>query len=877
MDISDGRVLAANAHMEELYDCAVGTHVDQLFHAQSGVSVSPLLKQLKVGQTLSERLYPQKKRMGIASVDVMLQRDEKDASRVWLYTLEHPKVEKEVRRSSRSELNMLRVLLDNTLEYIYFRDTSGHFILTNKAFHEAVSDGNKIPQADNTIADFVSEKSAEWFAELDRELIESGRAVVNEVNNVALNSGLEHWLQLSILPVRNGDGEMIGTLSVSRDISELKRTEEDLRHAIVQARAASRAKGEFLAAMSHEIRTPINGIIGASELCEETQLDSEQRGYIDTVLECGNTLLSLVSDVLDFSKIEAGQLNLEQLNFVPRTLMENVAESFAQQTRKKGIELITAYDEELPEYLMGDPTRVRQILNNLVSNAVKFTEVGEIVIRAETLEIAESQAKIRFIVSDTGIGIAAHRQAAIFESFTQEDMSTTREYGGTGLGLSISRELVDLMGGRIVLESKQGEGSVFTVELTFKRSNYHGAEAVPFNPELAGMRVLIVDDNKTNRDIYSQMCAGWGYRHAIAGDGKSAILALEKAVEEGDHFELVILDQQMPGLSGLDVASLIKSRADLASTRLILLSSSIDREDADRAKKIGVARALSKPVKRNTLLEVILETFELSYSGDNRSELEDLSREPMPGLNVLLVEDNPVNQIVAKQRLVKMGHEVTLAEDSLYALEAVREQRFDCILMDIQMPGKDGYETTADIRKFEKESGQTPHYIVAMTAHAMKGDEDACLAAGMNNYIAKPFRPQHLDEVLRIAANYSKDSGHSVGGFGFANYLDGLSHDDREDMTDVATVFLENLPQDIANLQQALKDNDDKQIYFLAHTLKGALGIFSMHKVAGLARALEQASGGEVGKDTVRAGADLIDALHVLAKEIRDALGLKEP
>ena len=863
--------------MEELYDCAAGTHLDLLFHAQSGVSVSLLFEKLEAGQALTERLYPEKNRMGIASVDVMLQRDEKEATKVWLYTLEHPKVQEEVRRSSRSELNMLRVLLDNTLEYIYFRDTSGHFILTNKAFHEAVSDGNKIPQADNTIADFVSEESAAWFAGLDRELLESGKAVVNEVNNVALNSGLKHWLQLSILPVRNGDGEIIGTLSVSRDISELKRTEEDLRHAIVQARAASRAKGEFLAAMSHEIRTPINGIIGASELCEETHLDSEQRSYINTVLECGNTLLSLVSDVLDFSKIEAGQLNLEQLNFVPRALLENVADSFAQQTRQKGIELITAYDEELPEYLMGDPTRLKQILNNLVSNAVKFTEVGEIVIRAETQKITKSYAKVRLIVSDTGIGIAEHRQAAIFESFTQGDMSTTRKYGGTGLGLSISRELIELMGGRITLDSNPGEGSVFTVELTFKRSSYHGAEAVPFNPELAGLRVLIVDDNKINRDIYSQMCAGWGSRYAITSDGRSAISALEKAVEEGDRFELVLLDQQMPGLSGLDVASLIKSRTDLKSSRLILLSSSIDRGEAQRAEELGVARALSKPVKRNTLLEVILEIFELGYTGDKQSEQEDTAGEPMPGLDVLLVEDNPVNQIVAKQRLVKMGHEVTLAEDSLYALEAVREKRFDCILMDIQMPGKDGYETTADIRKFEKQSGQPPHYIVAMTAHAMKGDEDACLAAGMDNYIAKPFRRQRLLEVLRLAAKHSKGSNQSSENFDFVNHLNSLTHDDREDLTEVAKVFLDNLPRDIANLQQALKELDYKQSYFLAHTLKGAIGIFGMQGALELARALEQASSDEAAEDLLRAGFDLISALHSLSKEIEAALSSKEP
>ena len=589
-------MLSANAHMKDLYRCEAGGDVDQLFHVHGGETFSAVVERLAPGHTWNGRIYPQKNRYGIASVDVMLQREAQDLAKVWLYTLEHSKVDNDVRYSSRSELKMLRVLLDNTLEYIYFRDTEGHFILTNKAFRAAVSDGHKTPEMDNSIADFVSKESAEWFRRLDRELVDSGHAVVNEVSRVTLNSGPEHWLQLSTVPVRNGEGEMIGTLSVARDISDLKRTEEELRGAIDQAHAASLAKGEFLAAMSHEIRTPINGIIGASELCEETRLDREQRSYIDTVLQCGNTLLALVNDVLDFSKIEAGQLNLEKLNFMPRTLIENVAESFVQETRKKGVELITACDDELPIYLMGDPTRLKQVLNNLVSNSVKFTAAGDIVIRVEALEVSKEAARVRFSVSDTGIGISDTRQDAIFDSFTQEDMSTTRKYGGTGLGLSISRQLVEMMKAEISVTSQVGRGSVFAFEVLFEISMYHGAEAVPYNPTLAGMRVLIVDDNNTNREVYSKMCAGWGYRSAMVEDGASALSAMERAKEENDPFKLVILDQQMPGLAGLDVASMIKSRPNLKSVKLLLLSSSLDKREAERAEEIGVARALSKPV-----------------------------------------------------------------------------------------------------------------------------------------------------------------------------------------------------------------------------------------------------------------------------------------
>ena len=864
-------MLSANAHMKDLYRCEAGGDVDQLFHVHGGETFSAVVERLAPGHTWNGRIYPQKNRYGIASVDVMLQREAQDLAKVWLYTLEHSKVDNDVRYSSRSELKMLRVLLDNTLEYIYFRDTEGHFILTNKAFRAAVSDGHKTPEMDNSIADFVSKESAEWFRRLDRELVDSGHAVVNEVSRVTLNSGPEHWLQLSTVPVRNGEGEMIGTLSVARDISDLKRTEEELRGAIDQAHAASLAKGEFLAAMSHEIRTPINGIIGASELCEETRLDREQRSYIDTVLQCGNTLLALVNDVLDFSKIEAGQLNLEKLNFMPRTLIENVAESFVQETRKKGVELITACDDELPIYLMGDPTRLKQVLNNLVSNSVKFTAAGDIVIRVEALEVSKESARVRFSVSDTGIGISDTRQDAIFDSFTQEDMSTTRKYGGTGLGLSISRQLVEMMKGEISVTSQVGRGSIFAFEVLFEISMYHGAEAVPYNPTLAGMRVLIVDDNQTNREVYSKMCAGWGYRSAMVEDGASALSEMERAKEENDPFKLVILDQQMPGLAGLDVASMIKSRPNLKSVKLLLLSSSLDKREAERAEEIGVARALSKPVKRDTLLEVILETFEVTGVQKNLPAISETSKQPNQALDILLVEDNPINQIVADRRLKKLGHLVTLADGGAAALEEIRAKRFDCILMDIQMPGMDGYEATGVIREYEEENRLPPQYIVAMTAHALKGDKERCLNAGMDNYVAKPFRVERLKEVLQLAMGYKARMVGSMSGQKnrFVKYLETLDQEDREDLMMVADIFVRTFREDIVKLQQALSVNDYKQCYFMAHNYKSVVGHFCQEASVSLATALEHACEKESEQEVHALATELIESIETLAQEIK--------
>jgi len=854
--------------MSSIYGCDSGTAVFEVFSFGAQTDYASVVSGLEAGTTWTGRIYPLHSKQGIASVEVMVQCDAEAADKFWIYTLEHPKVDNEVRFSSRSELQMLRVLLDNTLEYVFFRDVEGHIILTNKAFRKALEDGGKVPGVDFTIEDFVSEESAAWMRELDEKVRDTGMPVVNMVSRVAFSNGLEQWLQLSTVPVRSGEGEMIGSLSVARDISDLKRTEDELRLAIDHANEASRAKGEFLAAMSHEIRTPINGIIGASELCQETRLDPEQRGLIDTVLQCGSTLLAIVNDVLDFSKIEAGQLNLEKLNFSPHSLIENVAEGFVQQTRKKGLELISTYDDDLPAYLMGDPTRLKQVLYNLVGNAVKFTDVGEIVIRAETTQIEENIAKVKFSVSDTGIGISESRKEAIFHSFTQADMSTTRKYGGTGLGLSICRELVQLMDGEIEVSSKIGQGSTFSFEIPFEVTRHPGAEAVPYNPELAGMRVLIVDDNFTNRDIYQQMCSGWGYRSEAVKDAISALNKMEEALVEGDAFDLLILDQQMPGLTGLDLAGLIKSRPELRSAELLLLSSSLDRSESERAAEIGVARALSKPVKRRTLLEVILETFGVG-DPDVKTSVTASPIENIP-MDILLTEDNPVNQSVAIQRLKKLGHKVTLAEDGQQALDYVKKRRYDCILMDIQMPGMDGYETTASIRNHERKSGMEPQYIVAMTAHAMKGDEELCRAAGMDDYLPKPFRVERLKEVLLKAAREDA-SGGSAGiskDRNFSAYLKTMDEEDRGDLLAAARIFVETLPRDIANLERAVELNDFKQIYSMAHTLKGVVGIFGDNKAVTLAEALEHAAEQELGEYLQPYATSFVNAAEWLKHEV---------
>jgi two-component system, sensor histidine kinase and response regulator len=701
---------------------------------------------------------------------------------------------------------------------------------------------------------------------------------VNQVSLFKFKNGTEHWLQMTTVPVRSSEGFIVGSVSVARDISDLKKTESELREAIIEAKAASRAKGEFLAAMSHEIRTPINGIIGASELCQETRLDPEQRDYLDTVTQCSSTLMSLINDVLDFSKIEAGQLNLEKLNFCPRSLLEDIAEEFSPTTRKKGVELVVGYDESLPHFVMGDPTRIKQILYNLIGNAVKFTEVGEIKMKADLLECDESSAFIRFSVADTGIGIDASRCEAIFSSFTQADMSTTRKYGGTGLGLSICKELTELMDGNIHVQSVLGEGSKFWIDVPFARSERNGAEAIPFNPELAGLRVLVVDDNLTNRDIYQQMCAGWGYRSSGAKDSLEALALLEQAVSENDPYLLILLDQQMPGLSGLDLAGLVRSRPEMSESRIILLSSALGRDEAERAKRIGICRALSKPVRRTTLLEVILETFEVDGPEARKEPVISDEELTTGGLNILLAEDNEINQKIASRRLEKLGHTVTVAENGLRVLELLKREVFDCILMDIQMPEMDGYQTTRRIRILESKEGRSPIHIIAMTAHAMKGDRERCLKSGMNNYISKPFKAEHLKEVLEAIDNrgireletFTVEHEEHAGSF--SERISELDSQDVEDLMAVAEIFIRTLPDEIARFERALKSRDYQQIYFVAHSLKGVTGVFMCDRSVELAGNIELACDRQNLERIDELAEQLLQQLHVLAAEIEEEL-----
>jgi PAS domain S-box-containing protein len=756
---------------------------------------------------------------------------------------------KQAEEAVAQERYLLTTLMNTIPDSIYFKDLEGRFLQVNRAMAERSGLRDPAEAVGKTDFDlFTEEHASEAWAD-ERAVIETERPVVGKEEKETWASGQVSWVSTTKMPLRDQDGRIVGTFGISRDITVRKFAEAVLKEAKEAAEAATRTKSEFLANMSHEIRTPLNGIIGMAELALDTELTPEQREYLGMVKLSADHLLTVINDILDFSKIEAGRLDLDQVDFDLRETLDDTVATLALRAHKKGLELADHIAPEVPDAVSGDPHRLCQVVVNLLGNAIKFTDQGEVVLRVDLQSRTDEEICLHFAVSDTGIGIAPEQQQRLFKAFSQADTSTTRRYGGTGLGLAISARLIQMMGGEIRLESEVGRGSTFHFTVRFAPPRGPVQRATPAEPNyMHGLPVLVVDDNATNRRILEEMLVSWRMKPTVVEGGREALAALERARVAGTPFPLVLLDAMMPEMDGFTLAERIRQAPELVGSTLMMLSSANRREDAAHCRELGVAAYLTKPIRQSTLLDAIMTALGSSASVEDRSQrASGLARdESGRALRLLLAEDNVVNQRLAVNLLEKRGHDVVVVCNGREAVAALDEREFDVVLMDVQMPEMDGFEATAAIRARESMSGvHTP--IVAMTAHALKGDRERCLAAGMDAYVSKPLRPQELFEVLASmvpaagagpSAPAEREAASEA--FDIAAALERVDGD-RELMKELAGLFLGECPQRMGEIRDAIARRDGAKLQRAAHYLKGSVGNFGAHRAYEAAGRLEHA------------------------------------
>jgi PAS domain S-box-containing protein len=774
---------------------------------------------------------------------------------------------KQTEEALAQERNLLRTLMDHLPDFIFVKDAAGRFVTANTATLHELGAASLDGVIGKTDFDFLPRPLAEQLHQDDEVVLATGEPIVNRERRRQLRSGEERWMLSTKVPLRDRGGAIVGLVGMSHDITDRKSVEAEWRRAKEVAEAASRAKSEFLARMSHEIRTPMNGILGMTELALDTDLTREQRECLQMVQASADALLHVINEILDFSRIEAGKLRLEPTPFPLRDSLDETVRPLGLRAQQKGLELVCRVAPGVPDRLVGDLGRLRQVLVNLVGNAIKFTEHGEVVVSvgvaggewrvaSENPELEHSPgdssslatrhpptATLAFEVRDTGIGIPEDKLETVFEPFEQVDGSTSRKYGGTGLGLAIASQLVSLMGGRIRADSRLGEGSRFTFTARFGVAAAGPAAGEP--PDVRGVAVLVVDDNAASRQCLAEMMAGWGMRPTALSEPLAAVEELRRAAASGAAYRLVILDAEMPGVDGFSLAAQIRAAPELTGTGVLVLVPAGLAGGPARCREAGVLATVLKPVKQSELLSAIQD----GLAGRSALAAAETPQPPAApatpagrSLEVLLAEDNFVNQRLAARLLEKHGHRVTVVGNGREVLDVLRQQDFDVVLMDLQMPEMGGFEATAAIRERDKGTGR--HLpIIALTAHAMKGDRERCLAAGMDGYVAKPILARELlRELDQALGNAPRPAAPAVAAEAAVDLRAALEYvgGDPALLREVASVFVAEAPTMMAEVDEAVRAGDATRAKRGAHSLKGAAGALGGRSAFDAAFRLEQ-------------------------------------